>query len=94
MTRLHVSDHGRVQVSMIMWMIEHIGPSDTTHFHGDVWNQMRRHSGDDRFYTQAQGDGWEIMYRLNTGNMTDNDYGIYVDIEDEEKAVLFALSWL
>ena len=94
MTRLHVSNHGRVQVSMIIWMIEHIGPSDSAHFHGDVWNQMRRHIGDDKMYTQAQGRGWEIMYRLNTGNMTDGDYGIYVDIEDEEKAVLFALSWL
>ena len=92
MTRLHVGRTALVQVDMIRWMIEHVGPSDSTHFHGDVWNQMRRHVGDDGFYTQAQGNGWEILFM--GGTFFQESQGIYVDIEDEVKAVLFALTWL
>ena len=92
MTRLHVGSTARVQVDMIRWMIEHVGPSDSTHFHGDVWNQMRRHVGDDGMYTQAQGNGWEIL--LMGGTFFQESQGIYVDIEDEAKAVQFALTWL
>jgi hypothetical protein len=88
MTRLHVGRTALVQVDMIRWMIEHVGPSDSKYFHGAVWNQVRRHVGDDGMYTQAQGNGWEILF------MSGKSRGIYVDIEDEVKAVQFALTWL
>lgn len=108
MTRLRVSNHGRIQVSMIQWLIEHVGPGDSQKFHGDEWDNMKRHQGEDGMYTQAQGRGWEIIYMSDYFVRDSNDNlvigsdrklvcrprGTYVDIEDEEKAVLFALSWL
>ena len=74
MTRIHVSSTARVEVDMIRWMNEHVGQSVSTH--GDIWNQMRKHVGDDGWYTQAQGDGWEIMYCLHNGSLADIKHGI------------------
>jgi len=80
---------------MLVWLSYNIGPIESTRAPGpdQSWtHQPRRHVGPE-WWTQHQGRGWEIMYTPRRQEQQTRR-GIYIDIDDEQLAVLFSLRWL
>ena len=84
--RIFLNSTAWINIGMLTWLSENVGLIESM-CHGE----NRPHNGP-IWWTQAIGEGWEIMF--THGRLDLSGRGIYIEIEDEKKAMMFMLKWV